>query len=221
MATDRLPESQVLLLVGTWLFYFLVHSLLASLPVKRRVAGRWPGLMPAYRLLFNLLALLLLLPPLYLTYHLNGPWLWRWSGPAWWLANGLALIAVALFYWTLRYYDSGEFIGLKQWRERVGSVADLERFHLSPLHRFVRHPWYALGLVLIWSRDMNLPFLITAVVITLYFWLGSRLEEKKLLVYHGRVYQSYRQRVPALLPLPWRYLTSEEAEELERDANRE
>jgi len=176
--------------------------------------------MPAYRLFFNLLALLLLLPPLYLTYHLNGPWLWRWSGPAGWFVNGLALLAIALFYWTLRYYDSGEFIGLKQWRKRLESVEDQEHFHLSPIHRFVRHPWYFLALVLIWSRDMNLPFLLTAIVITLYFWIGSRLEESKLMAYHGSLYQRYRERVPGLLPLPWRYLSKEEAEEFKRDAER-
>lgn len=220
MSAADLRDSQVLILIGTWLFYFLIHSSLASLRIKRLVAGRWPGLMPAYRLFFNLVALLLLLPPLYLTYHLDGPWLWRWSGPAAWFANGLALLAIALFYWTLRYYDSGEFIGLKQWREQIGSVQDHERFHLSPLHRFVRHPWYFLGLVLIWSRDMNLPFLLTAIVITLYFWLGSKLEEKKLLLYHGSVYQRYREQVPGLLPLPWRYLSRAVAEEMERDANK-
>ena len=208
------------MLVGAWLFYFLLHSIFASLKVKRLVACHWPGLVPAYRLLFNLQAVLFLLPPLYLTYHVDGPWLWRWSGAAWWIANGLALIAVALFYWTLRYYDSGEFIGLKQWRERVAAVEDQERFHLSPLHRLVRHPWYSLALVLIWSRDMNLAFLLTSIAVTLYFWVGSWLEEKKLIVYHGDVYRTYRKRVPGLLPLPWRYLSIEDAEELERDANR-
>ncbi len=220
MSAEDLLNSQVPILIGAWLFYFLIHSILASLAVKHLVAARWPGLMPAYRLLFNLIALLLLLPPLYLTYYLDGPWLWRWSGSAWWLANGCALIAIVLFYWTLKYYDSGEFSGVKQWRARVLSVEDQELFHLSPMHRYVRHPWYFLGLVLIWSRDMNLAFLFTAIVITLYFWLGSRLEEKKLVVYHGSVYQRYRERVPGLLPLPWRYLSKAAAEELERDANR-
>lgn len=218
MSVDVFPASQVLAIVGAWLFYFLVHSILASLTVKQWVAKRWSGLMPAYRLLFNLLALLLLLPPLYLTYQFDGPWLWRWSGVMAWIANGLALVAVALFYWTLKYYDSEEFFGLKQWRNRARSVQDQERFHLSPLHRFVRHPWYALALVIVWSRDMNASFLLTAIIITLYFWIGSRLEERKLIVYHGDIYRIYRDRVPGLLPLPWRYLTRKEAEELERNA---
>lgn len=218
MTAEVFPASQVLPIVGTWLFYFLLHSILASLAVKRRVAKRWPQWMPAYRLFFNLMALLLLFPPLYFTYQFDGPWLWRWSGMVAWIANGLALVAVALFYWTLKYYDTAEFIGLRQWRNGTRSVRDQEKFHLSPLHRFVRHPWYALGLVIIWSRDMNAAFLLIAIIITLYFWLGSRLEERKLLEYHGALYRDYRQRVPGLLPLPWRYLTKADAEELVRNA---
>jgi hypothetical protein len=209
-------DSQPLLLVGAWLCYFAIHSLLASLGLKRLVARRWPALMPAYRLLFNLQAILLLIPPLYLTYQWDGPFLWRWIGAGWWLANGLALLGLGLFFWSLRYYDSGEFLGLKQWRERQRRVEDQERFHISPLHRFVRHPWYALGLVLVWTRDMNLALLLSAIVITLYFIVGSRWEERKLIAYHGEIYRRYRQQVPGLIPLPWRYLNRIEAEALQQ-----
>jgi protein-S-isoprenylcysteine O-methyltransferase Ste14 len=213
-------DTGLILLIGVWLAYFLIHSVLASLAVKRWVADRYPALMPAYRLLFNLLAVLLLIPPLYLTYSWQGPWLWRWTGVGWWLANGVALSALALFYWSLRYYDISEFMGSRQWRARELRVEDQESFHISPLHRHVRHPWYALGLVLIWTRDMNPAFLLTAIVITLYFMVGSRLEEKKLTAYHGDAYRRYLKRVPGLVPCPWRRLTPDEAEELQRDARR-
>jgi len=207
-------EGRLLLLCVVWLLYFLIHSLLASLGVKGWVARRWPGLMPAYRLGFNALAGLLLIPPLYLVYGSGSEYLWRWQGLAGWLANGLALLALAGFYWSLRFYDTGEFIGLRQWRERERKVEDQEHFHISPLHRYVRHPWYSLGLVLIWTRDMTPEFLLTAVLATLYFLFGSRLEERKLLVYHGERYRRYRNRVPGLIPLPWRVLSSEEARAL-------
>jgi len=184
------------------------------------LASRQPALMPAYRLLFNLQALLLLLPPLYLTYRWDGPFLWRWTGVGWWLANGLALLALGLFFWSLHYYDSGEFLGLKQWREGQRRVEDQEQFHISPLHRFVRHPWYALGLILVWTRDMNLALLLSGSAITLYFVVGSRLEERKLVEYHGAVYRRYQQKVPGLIPLPWRYLSTREAKELQQHEHR-
>ena len=205
-----------LLLAAAWVAYFAIHSIVASLWLKRLVATRWSELMPAYRLLFNVLALLLLLPPVVLMYHLKGEFLWQWIGPAAWLANGLALLAVLGFLWSLRYYDGMEFFGLRQWRAGVRTVEDQERFRISPLHRFVRHPWYALALVLIWTRDMNPALLLSAVLITLYFVIGSRLEERKLMAYHGEVYRIYRTKVPALIPLPWRYLSEEAATALEQ-----
>jgi hypothetical protein len=66
----------------------------------------------------------------------------------------------------------------------------------------------------IWTRDMSETTLLSSVIITLYFLVGSRLEEKKLLVYHGDTYRRYMARVPGLIPLPWKSLTAEEAEAL-------
>jgi protein-S-isoprenylcysteine O-methyltransferase Ste14 len=174
--------------------------------------------MPLYRLTYNAFATLLLIPPLWFTFTLRGPYLWQWSGIGWWLANGLALAAVLGVFWSLRHYDSGEFLGTRQWRRGERSVEDQEQFHVSDLHRFVRHPWYSLSLVMVWTRDMDLSFLVSAILITLYFVLGSLLEESKLVTYHGETYRRYRQRVPGLVPLPWRYLSEEEARQLEREA---
>lgn len=208
--------TDALLLALCWLLYFLFHSFTASLWLKRHIANRYPQLMPAYRLLFNLFALLLLLPPVALMYNLRGEYLWNWTGYSAWLANSLALLAILGFLWSLRYYDGMEFFGLRQWRADVRTVEDQEALHISPLHRFVRHPWYALALVLIWTRDMDPAFLLTAVLASLYFIIGSRLEERKLIEYHGDAYRHYRERVPGLIPLPWSFLNREEAEELQR-----
>jgi protein-S-isoprenylcysteine O-methyltransferase Ste14 len=204
----------IMLLALCWIAYCALHSALATLVVKRKLAAYWPNLMPYYRLTFNIVALLLLLPILWLTYHAPEPMLWRWQGIATWLANGLALAAIVGFWLSLKSYDMQEFLGLRQLHSHVRKVEDQEHFHLSPFHRFVRHPWYFFGLVLIWTRDMSATTLLSSVFITLYFIVGSRLEEKKLLVYHGDIYRSYMARVPGLIPLPWKFLTKEKAEAL-------
>ena len=204
----------ILLLSSCWIGYFALHSALASLAVKRWVAATWPALMPYYRLTFNILASLLILPILWLTYRDPGPLLWRWQGAAAWLTNGLALAALFCFWLSLRNYDMQEFLGLRQLRLHVRKVEDQEHFHLSPFHRHVRHPWYFFGLVLVWTRDMYATTLLSSAFITLYFLIGSRLEEKKLLVYHGDIYRRYMARVPGLIPLPWKFLSAKEAETL-------
>jgi protein-S-isoprenylcysteine O-methyltransferase Ste14 len=206
--------QNIVLLSFCWLAYFALHSALASLTVKRWVATAWPRLMPYYRLTFNILASLLILPILWFTYREPGPLLWHWQGAAAWLANGLALAALFGFWLSLKSYDMQEFLGLRQLRLDVRKVEDQEHFHLSPFHRHVRHPWYFFGLVLVWTRDMNATTLLSSVFITLYFIIGSRLEEQKLLAYHGDIYRRYMARVPGLIPLPWKSLTAEEAEAL-------
>lgn len=204
--------TQTSAIIGAWLTYCALHSLLASSSCKAWVAHRKPHWMPAYRLGFNALAVATLLPVLWLLYAGQGAWLWRWQGVAGWLMNGLALVAVLCFFYSTRAYDMAEFFGTRQIREQF--TEEHQGFTLSGFHRFVRHPWYSISLVLIWTRDMNEPLLATALVLTAYFVVGSRLEESKLVAHFGESYRVYMKRVPALIPLPWKYLTKAEAEAL-------
>jgi protein-S-isoprenylcysteine O-methyltransferase Ste14 len=208
------------LLLLSWLVYGALHSWLASLRLKQALSRRWPAFGPAYRLVYNVLAALLLIPPVWLMEALDGPYLWRWMGPWRWVSGLASFIALVGFAWSLKYYDGLEFLGWRQWRRRADPSQDLGPFILSPLHRFVRHPWYFLGLLLVWTRDMTAPRLLTVVTVTLYLVIGSRLEENKLAQFHGEVYRRYRARVPALFPLPWHYLTRAEAETLVHDGRR-
>ncbi len=49
---------------------------------------------------------------------------------------------------------------------------------------------------------MDPALLTSAVLITVYIGVGSRLEERKLIVFHGEIYRRYRGRVPALFSVP-------------------
>lgn len=201
-----------------WLAYAALHSLLAALPVKTWVTRRWPDLAAVYRLAYNGLAMILLLPLVWATYALPGEWLWRWQGTWSWLADGLAVLALLGFWFSTSSYDMSEFLGIRPWRERRRDAVEHDGLSIATFNRYVRHPWYALGLVLIWTRDMNAPLLVTAFAITLYFIIGSRFEEHKLEAHFGDAYRKYREKVPGLVPLPWRWLSAAEAAELVRES---
>lgn len=211
--TDNLT-MQIAILLSLWLGYFALHSVMASLRLKSWVAQHFSRWMPAYRLMFNAVSVLLLLPILWLSYQWQGEPLWRWSTPLWWLTTMVSALTVVGFFISLRYYDMDEFMGLKQWREGIAAVEDQEHFVIGDFHRFVRHPWYTMGIILVWSRELDPIMLTNAIMITLYFVIGSRFEERKLQRYHGEVYRRYAERVPALIPRPWRFLTRQQADNL-------
>lgn len=207
------PANDLILLAAAWLLYGLVHSLLASMRCKAWLARTLPVLWPYYRLGFNLFALVSVMPVLWLQIHADGPAIIVWHGAWRWLALGLSMAAGIGFLLSLRDYDLTEFIGLHQLHERAGAVRlhDAAEFHIGTFHRYVRHPWYFFSLVVLWTQDMNAPFLVMACALTLYLIVGTHYEERKLIAAFGTTYRRYMAHVPALLPLPWKHLSAAQA----------
>lgn len=198
-----------------WIAYGLLHSLLASLRWKAWLARRMPAVMPRYRLIYNVASIATLLPVIWLIVRADGPLLWQWRGAWHWLALSLTVAAGTGFLVSLRDYDLGEFSGLRA-SQASGALLDAGDFRIGFFHRHVRHPWYFFSLVALWVQDMNGAILVSALTITAYLAVGTYFEERKLIARYGATYQRYRARVPALLPLPWKCLTAEEAAELMR-----
>lgn len=206
--------SQLFFIVLAWMLYGVLHSWLASTSMKRAVGVRWPTVTRAYRLLYNLLALGLLLPPLWLTWAYSGPLVIDWSP---WLAWPATIVSVAGYLWSMKWYDGMDFMGLRHLTGRQTQ----DPFILSPMHRYVRHPWYSLGLLFLWSRDLNAGWLVAVITISVYLIIGARLEEQKLIATFGDAYKLYSKRVPGLVPWPGKRLTAAEAVSLEALATRQ
>lgn len=200
----------LLILTLLWAGYFSSHSWLATIAVKATVRVRFPQIYPYYRLIYNIFSIVLILPILIIIWRYPGNLLWQWQGIGQWLMNIIALAALTGFAYSMRFYDGKTFLGLRPNSENRISAAD-EPFTLSPLHRYVRHPWYSFSLVLIWSRDMSAAWLVSCIMISLYLVIGSRLEERKLIQEYGDSYRQYLTHVPGLIPLPGQSLSATEA----------
>jgi protein-S-isoprenylcysteine O-methyltransferase Ste14 len=65
----------------------------------------------------------------------------------------------------------------------------------------VRHPLYFFGLLFLWLTPvMTINLLTTYLLFTLYFYIGSFFEERRLRAEFGPAYRQYQQRVPRLIP---------------------
>jgi protein-S-isoprenylcysteine O-methyltransferase Ste14 len=160
-----------------------------------------------YRLLFNLFAVLTFLP-LYLLVPLLLPQrvLWMWSRPYSYLALAIQLLGLAGLAYSLWVTNIWDFLGIRQvvWYLR-GAKGDVPQPPLttSGPYALVRHPLYSFTLLVLWFNPvMTVGSLIFYTAVTLYFWLGSIYEERKLAAGYGDAYRAYQQRVPRLIPLP-------------------
>ena len=180
--------------------YGIVHSILASLGLKaslRRLIG--PEFDRVYRLVYNGLAVLTLVPVLGMVallpdipiYSIPFPWL---------LINlaiqGLALVALAVGVWQTGVWS---FAGLEQFMKPPSKKPP--RLVVKGLYRYVRHPLYTAGLVLIWFTPvMTLNVMALNLGFTFYLLLGALVEERKLLKEYGASYEAYSSRTPMLIP---------------------
>ena len=71
MLLSQLTSIYIVLII-LWLLYFSIHSLFASLKFKQLILHAYPWFMPWYRLSFNLLAIVLLIPPVVLMFSVPG-----------------------------------------------------------------------------------------------------------------------------------------------------
>ena len=183
--------------------YGALHSLLASRPIKEEVARRFgQSASRLYRLGYNIVGLVTLLPVLALPILLPDHILYVIPLPWVLLTVGVQLASMGLVFLAVRQTDAWEFLGLRQLfgGERTGPPPLIE----TGLYRWVRHPAYAAGLLIIWLLPrMSTNFLALDAGLTAYLWIGSLLEERKLVQEFGRAYRAYQRRVPRLLPRPW------------------
>jgi len=183
-----------------WLSFGALHSLLARQSVKDRLR---PLLGPWYRLAYNGLSVA----------HIATVWAVGWFAfagagafdlPGW--ARGL-LLAIEIAGWglmavALAGYDLGRLGGMNQIRHHRRGVPapEDEPLRTDRLHRFVRHPIYSAGFLILWGRIGSEFELATAVWGSLYLVIGALFEERWLLTHYGAAYADYRRRVPAFVP---------------------
>lgn len=187
-----------------------LHSLLASLTAKAR-ARHLIGYRTAeavYRLAYNAFSVITFLPVMALVGLLPDRPLYQF--PLWLTlmtvpVQLLAALAALIVLWQV---DLPRFLGLRQlsrWLAGEREPRDPPKLYTGGIYGWVRHPLYFFSLVFIWLAPiMTFNVLAFNVGVTLYFWIGSIFEERKLVAEFGEAYREHQRRVPRLIPIPWR-----------------
>ncbi len=189
-----------LTLAGLWIIYFLLHSLLATSSVKNYVRRMSGILYRYYRLLYNIFAIITLLPVLYYNARISSGLLIAPQAVEFVKFAGMVMATYGIIVIRLafRHYDLRRFLGIKP-AEKQEPLP----LQTSGIFRYVRHPLYA-GTILIfigfWLFSPTLANLVTSAMVIIYILIGIRPEERKLIKTYGQPYVSYQQQVPMLIP---------------------
>jgi protein-S-isoprenylcysteine O-methyltransferase Ste14 len=188
------------------LLYGALHSLTAATAWKARVAAlvgerAYLGL---YRLGYSVASVLTLLPVLALMASRPERIVWSASGATAAALTTLRVLAMLGLVLALLQVDGLRFLGI---RDAVayfrGHALPLppERLATTGVYLLVRHPLYLFSVIALWASPvMTQSFLGFAIGATLYFAVGSLLEERRMAAAFGPEYLAYRDRVPWLIP---------------------
>ncbi len=193
------------LIVLTVIFAAL-HSILARLAIKSRIRSaigerRYEGL---YRIAYNILAVVTFAPVLVVLWLEPGAAVWDVGGVAAVVFRVLQLVGVVGLSVSLLQIEGGRFLGTAQLSAYLqGEPLPLpdEPLKTDGVYGLVRHPLYFFSLLVLWfTPQMQLNWLVFVILATVYFLVGSRLEERTMQELFGQAYREYQQRVPWMIP---------------------
>ena len=182
-----------------WILYCFFHSFLANDYIKKWI-HRFTGIgVPAYRIVYNIFALVYLFVLLRFQIGLKSTLLFH---PI--MASKAIALLLIIFGNTIMLLCIIKYFKQLSGIYKIKGAGILQT---DGLHKWVRHPLYfgtfifLIGLVVYYPLLKNM---IATSIIILYTLAGAWLEEKKLILTFGEAYKSYQQKVPMIIPgLKW------------------
>ena len=194
---------EYLFTASLWIGYCALHSYLISIGFTNVMVRQLGKYYAFFRLFYVLLSLALLIPLIKYTTQADARIIITYEYPFSLLRY--LLIAGSLIMFTYAFffnYDSLSFFGIRQILNmnrptKPDPSPDLKK---NGLLGIMRHPMYFALIIFLWCGTFRVMDIVINAVLTVYVLIGTRLEEKKLLVEYGETYIAYQQKVPMLVP---------------------
>ena len=188
-----------------WMLWCGLHSALVTITVTDYMKQKLGYQYRFYRLFYNIVSLVTIIPLLYYSITHRGPLIFRWEGSLVIVEYFLLAMSIYLFFAGARHYSLLQFLGIHQIKtgQTGQALSEYDTFDTSGILSVIRHPWYTGGIMIIWSSDIYLSSLLNNIVISVYFVIGAFLEERKLLLEFGEQYRVYQKNVSMLIPYKW------------------
>jgi protein-S-isoprenylcysteine O-methyltransferase Ste14 len=180
------------------LLYCLIHSITASVSVKSKIAGVTGRHFKYYRLFYSVFAAVSLGCLIIYQFSHESRLVYKPSWPVFVISIPLIAIGLIIMISCITKYFvnlSGVDVFMKRKPQQL--------LETNGLHAYVRHPLYSGTLLFIWALCIVFPLwsnVIACIVITIYTWIGIRMEEHKLMLEYGDDYKSYAADIPMLIP---------------------
>ena len=194
-------QGNHILLAVLWIVYCVMHSVFASLPVKKKFQQKLGKYYKHYRLAYTVFAFIGLIAIAWFQFSIHSINLFSPTLFTKICGGFVALSGLLIMLICIKKY----FMGLSGLRSLMREESHSE-LHVSGIHRYVRHPLYLGTFLFIWGLFILFPtvsLFISNSVITVYTLIGINLEEKKLALDFGDQYKAYQGSVPKLLPKFW------------------
>ena len=173
------------------LVFAVFHSITASLWCKQCFKSMLPH---HYRLLYSIVGIISTALWLWFNHQLADVPLYAMQGIWFWLLMGLQALGFLIVLAAFKPIDGAVFLGLKE------AVQSTDPFIIQGIYKYIRHPMYTGAmLILLAMPEQSMNGLNFTLVVCLYFIVGSRFEEKRMLAEHPD-YADYQQKVGAFIP---------------------
>lgn len=192
-----------LIIIFLWAGYCALHSYLISIRFTNILTRLLKRYYSFYRLFYVIISLALLVPLINYTAQLADAVIITDEFPFSVIRNMLKWGSLLMFFWAFFFnYDSLSFFGIRQILTFWGIVKTdpAGKIKKSGLLGIMRHPMYTALIIYLWCQTFRFTDIIINIVLTIYIIIGTRLEEKKLVLEFGDAYINYKQEVPMLIP---------------------